>query len=71
MLSLVSASVEALFFFYHTFVGGSARVAEAMSSEHEERDRHGRSRSPARGAPSEATPTEVKEGATGEQGALE
>ena len=71
MLSLVSASVEALFFFYHTFVGGSSRVAEAMSSEHEERDRHGRSRSPARGAPSEATPTEVKEGATGEQGALE
>ena len=55
MLSLVSASVEALFFFYHTFVGGSSRVAEAMSSEHEERDRHGRSRSPARGAPSEAT----------------
>ena len=35
MLSLVSASVEALFFFFgnHTISGGSSRVAEAMPSE--------------------------------------
>ena len=68
MLSLVSASVEALFFFsrYHTFVGGSSRVAEAMSSERADRD--DRSRSPARVASNEATPTEVKEGEFGEQG---
>ena len=45
-------------------------MAEAMSSEHEGRDRDDRSRSPARGAPNEAVPTEVKEGETGEQGAL-
>ena len=53
MLSLVSASVEALFFFfgYHTFLGGSSPVAEAMSSEHEERQREERSRSPARVSP--------------------
>ena len=53
MLSPVSASVEALFFLfgYHTFLGVSSRVAEAMSSEHEEREREDRSRSPARVSP--------------------
>ena len=59
------------FSFSHTFVEGSSRVVEAMSSEHEERDRHVRSRSPARGAPSEAAPTEVKEGETGGKALLE
>ena len=51
MLSLVSAALETLFFFFfnHTIFGGSARVAEAMSSEREDR-----SRSPAR-VPSEET----------------
>ena len=41
MLSLVSASIEALFFFsgHHTIFGGSSRVAEAMSSEREDRSR--------------------------------
>ena len=45
MLSIVSSSLEALFRFsgYHTFLGGSPRVAEAMSF-----DRGERSRSPTR-----------------------
>ena len=43
-------------------------MAEAMSSEQEDRDREERSRSPVRVAPNEATPTEVREGETGEQG---
>ncbi len=72
MLSLVSASVEALFFFfgYHTFLGGSSRVAEAMSSEHEEREREERSRSPARVSPTggKAKSTEGEPGEHGEGG---
>ena len=72
MLSLVSASVEALFFFcgYHTVLGGSSRVAEAMSSEHEEREREERSRSPARVSPTggKAKSTEGEPGEHGEGG---
>ena len=71
MLSLVSASVEALFFFFSlTPFSGVHRVwlKQLMSSEQEDRDREERSRSPVRVAPNEATPTEVREGETGEQG---
>ena len=63
MLSLVSASVEALFFFSgnHTFFGGSSRVAEAMSSERSDRSRSP-TRVPSEGmvkGPDDAVETEV------------
>ena len=67
MLSLVSASLEALFFFSgnHTFFGGSSRVVKAMSSD--DREREDRSRSPAR-VPSNEGKDKTAEDGTGESG---